>query len=65
MGRLRCSADLADGDSEESTKLVPSASPKLDTSFAKSQIEVQLRDVTFLYTPVLSRAKLENAFGVP
>ena len=51
-----------DGDS---AKLVPSASPKLDASFAKSQIEVQLRDVTILYTPVLSRAKLENAYGVP
>ena len=62
MNRLRCGIGLADSD--DSIKLIPTNSPKLDTSFAKSQIEVQLRDVTILYTPVLSRFKLETAFGV-
>lgn len=61
MGRLRLAAGLID---TEDIKLVPSGTPpKLDTSFEKSLINLQLRDVTVLYTPELSRAKIESVFG--
>ena len=62
INEMRCRAGLL--DAEESVKLVPRDSPKLDNSFAKSQIEMQLRDITVLYTPVLSRSNLESAFGM-
>ena len=61
MAKLRLAAGLLD---TKDIKLVPSISPpKLDTSFEKSQINLQLRDVTVLYTPELSRAKIESVFG--
>ena len=41
---------------------MPTVSPVLNNSFAKLNIEFQVKDVTVLYTPVLSRSNLENAF---
>ena len=42
---------------------MPISKPNLDNSFESSRISLQMRDVTLIYTPVLSQAKMESVFG--
>jgi len=61
FNRLRSKKGLVDLD--ETSKLVPRASPILQSNFEESHLKLQLRDLTLIYTPVLSRSNLTFAFG--
>ena len=50
---------LADPE-DASEKIKPSMSAEIDTRLEQSQINIQLRDVSIVYTPIIARSKLNS-----